>query len=40
MKKILITGGGGYVGAMLSSKLINLGYQVTIYDLMIYKIMD
>ncbi len=38
MKKILITGGGGYVGAMLSSKLINLGYQVTIYDLMIYKI--
>ena len=40
MKKIFITGGGGYVGSMLSSKLIDYGYEVTIYDLMIYKILD
>ena len=38
MKKIFLTGGGGYVGSMLASKLIDLGYEVTIYDLMIYKI--
>ena len=36
MKKILITGGGGYVGSMLSTKLINLGHQVTVLDLMKY----
>ena len=38
MKKIFITGGGGYVGSMLCSKLIENGYKVTIFDLMIYKI--
>ena len=36
MKKILITGGGGYVGAALSDYLIDKGYEVTVYDLFIY----
>ena len=36
MSKILITGGGGYVGSMLSTALINLGHEVTVLDLMKY----
>ena len=36
MTKILITGGGGYVGSMLSTTLINLGHEVTVLDLMKY----
>ena len=36
MTKILITGGGGYVGSMVSTKLVNLGFQVTVLDLMKY----
>ena len=36
MKKILITGGAGYVGAALTPYLISKGYQVTVLDLMIY----
>ena len=36
MKKILITGGAGYIGSMLSTKLVNLGYQVTVIDLLKY----
>jgi len=35
-KKILITGGAGYVGAALVPKLLELGYLVTSLDLMIY----
>ena len=35
-KKIFITGGAGYVGSVLSSYLISKGYQVTVFDLMIY----
>ena len=34
--KIFITGGAGYVGAVLTPYLINKGYKVTVLDLMIY----
>ena len=36
MKKIVITGGGGYIGSMLSTDLINLGHKVTVIDLLKY----
>ena len=36
MKKIFITGGAGYVGSQLVPKLLELGYFVTVLDLMIY----
>ena len=36
IKKIFITGGAGYVGAVLAPFLISKGYELTIYDLMIY----
>ncbi len=36
MKKILITGGGGYVGSALSDYLIKKGFEVTAYDLFMY----
>lgn len=34
--KIFITGGAGYVGSALVPKLLDLGYDVTVLDLMIY----
>ena len=34
MKKILITGGAGYIGSMLATELVKLGYEVTVLDLM------
>jgi nucleoside-diphosphate-sugar epimerase len=34
--KIFLIGGGGYVGSALVPKLIDLGHQVTVYDLFIY----
>ena len=34
--KILITGGAGYIGSMLCTKLINLGHQVTVIDILEY----
>ena len=36
MSKILITGGAGYVGAILTPYLLNKGHKVTVIDLMIY----
>jgi len=35
-QKIFITGGAGYVGSKLVPKLLNLNFQVTVLDLMIY----
>ena len=32
MEKILITGGAGYLGSMLTTKLIEKGYKVTVID--------
>lgn len=35
-KSVFITGGGGYVGSVLTPFLLNLGYKVTVLDLFIY----
>jgi nucleoside-diphosphate-sugar epimerase len=36
MKKILITGGGGYIGSMLTTELLRLGNEVTVIDTLKY----
>jgi len=36
MKKILITGGAGYIGTALIPKLLDNGYEVTVYDSLTY----
>ena len=35
-KKILVIGGGGYVGTLLVEKLVKLNYFVRVFDLFIY----
>lgn len=37
MKKVLITGGAGYLGSILTEILLTKGYEVTVFDNLIYK---
>jgi len=34
IKKILITGGAGYIGSKLATKLVSIGYEVTVIDIL------
>lgn len=36
MKKVLITGGAGYVGTLLTQRLLDKGYSVIVYDAMFF----
>jgi len=36
MRRVLVTGGAGYVGCVLVPKLLDAGYLTTVYDLMLY----
>ena len=36
MKRTLITGGAGYIGSVLTSKLVNLGHEVVVLDTLLF----
>jgi nucleoside-diphosphate-sugar epimerase len=36
MKRILITGGAGYIGSVLTSNLVNLGHEIVILDTFLF----
>ena len=36
MKRILITGGAGYIGSLLTGKLLKLGFEVVVFDAFFY----
>jgi nucleoside-diphosphate-sugar epimerase len=36
MKKILVTGGAGYIGSFLTTELVRIGYKVTVLDILSY----
>ena len=36
--KILITGGGGYIGSLLANELLKIGYSVVIVDIFMWGI--
>ena len=36
LKRVLITGGAGYVGSLLTPTLLDFGYEVVVYDIMYY----
>ncbi|PYS70518.1 MAG: UDP-glucose 4-epimerase [Acidobacteria bacterium] len=36
MKRILVTGGAGYIGSVLSKKLVEAGYDIVVLDALIY----